>query len=386
MIAAVAITVLGLLLGIGIVQRTGLRVGGVIVVPLLAVYSLYTIAALPLFVLSTVIAYIGVGLIRNRTLIHGRQLLLASLGVGVTVPLISTVVFEIWPLFDSLAEIAFIGTILPGIAAYNFHKIGTEDRLTDIAVSFGVLGGLMTFGAALVNPTLATSVSPGLTSILFTPSSDIAQFNGAVRGAVATATFLPREPTVLLLLAGLVASESAHSRWGVRTGGLIAVPLLVVLALTNVWTIPVYLAGLAVVYGAINLIHRQTLLYGRVLLSLGLVVSMLYVVVVAAVLSTVTGFLLYFTAILAGVGAYNYHMVAPAERLESAALAAGLFSALIAVTRVLVEPTEVGALATVSSIHIVVLGGSVIGACYAMYRLEQRRRPVARHHSRGVNI
>lgn len=386
MIAAVAITILGLVLGIGIVQRTGLRVGGVIVVPLLAVYSLYTVVALPLFVLSTAIAYVGVGAIRSRTLIHGRQLLLASLGVGIIVPLTSTVVFEIWPAFDSVAEIAFIGTILPGIAAYNFHKIDAEERMTDIAVSFGVLGGLLVFGAALISPTFATTLDPVLTSILFTPDSDIAQFNGAVRGAVAPSTLLAREATIPLLVAGLVVSESAHARWGIRTGGLVAVPLLVVLSLTNAWTIPVYLLGIGVVYGAITGIHRQTLLYGRVLLSIGLIVAMLYAFAVAAIVGTVSGFLLYFTAILAGFGAYNYHMVAPAERVESVAIAAGLFGMLMVVARAFVEPTSVGVLATVSLGHLAVLAVVLTTACYGAYRLEQRRRPVAQYHSRGVNL
>lgn len=49
MIAALSITILGVLIGVGIAGMTGLRMDGVIVVPLLAMYSLYTFAALPLF-------------------------------------------------------------------------------------------------------------------------------------------------------------------------------------------------------------------------------------------------------------------------------------------------------------------------------------------------
>lgn len=384
MIAAVAITILGLVLGIAVVERTGLRMAGVIVVPLLAVYSLYTIAALPIFVLSVAVAYLGVGLMRRYTLIYGRQLLLASLAVGAIVPLASTSLFDQWTVFGSAAEAAFVGTIIPGIAAYNVFKLDPEDRLRDIALSAGVLGGLLVFGAAIVNPTFATSFQPNVTSILFTPSSDVAQFNDAVRGASTPTSFLPRESAVVLMLIGLVISESAHARWGVRTGGLIAIPLLVVLALTNAWAIPVYVIGLVTVYVSITLIQRWTLIYGRVLLSLGLVVSMTYALAVAALVGNVTGYLLYFTAILSGIGAYNYHMVAPAERSESVALSAGLFALLLSGARAVVEPPPIGVLSTVSAVEVGVLVGLVAVAGYAVYRLEKRRRRVARHHSRGV--
>lgn len=384
MIAAAVITIVGIGISIGVTQLTGLRMGGVIVIPLLAVYSLYSFWALPLFLISAVIAYCLVGLIRNHTLIHGRQLLLTSLGVGAVAPIGSALLFETWNIFDSTIEIAFFGTILPGIAAYNYHKLDIEQRRKDVLVSGGTLVGLLVFGASFVNPTFATQFNPSLTSILFTSASDIAQYRQAVRGSVAPTTMLDRAWTLLLLLAGLGISELAHARWGVRMGGLIAIPLLVVLSLTNVWALGVYLVGLAVVYAAITAINALTLVYGRVLLSLGIITAMGYGMLVASYFPVVTGFSLYFTVILTGVGAYNFHRIAPAERTQSVALSAGLFSLLLAGSRGFIDPTPAGALTTVSTGDLLLLLGTICLGIYCAYLLEERRRTIAAHHSRGI--
>ncbi|WP_336343191.1 poly-gamma-glutamate biosynthesis protein PgsC/CapC [Halalkalicoccus ordinarius] len=219
MLVAALISIIGIVLGIAIVEKTGLRMGGVIVVPVLAVYSLYTFTALPLFLLSAAIAYVLVGLIRQRTLIYGRQLLIASLGVGAIVPVLATLTFDLWTAVDSVVEIAFVGTILPGIAVYNYHKLDEDQKTTDIAISLGALAGLIVLGAALVNPTLATRLSPGAASVLFTPGSDIAAVRGAVQGEVVMTTHLSRSVLLALIGLGVALSEAAQGRWGIRMGG-----------------------------------------------------------------------------------------------------------------------------------------------------------------------
>jgi len=164
---------------------------------------------------------------------------------------------------------------------------------------------------------------------------------------------------------------------------LIAVPLLVVFSLSNAWVLPVYLVGAATVYASLRLFNAMTLVYGRVLLSLGLVTALVYAAAVAAFTTTVVGFLLYFTAILAGVGAYNFHLVAPAERTNTAAVTAGLFALMLSGSRLLVEPPEIGALSSVTAVYALLIAGGLAAAGYAAYGLERRRRSIARHHARG---
>lgn len=386
MLVAALISIIGLVLGIAIVEKTGLRMGGVIVVPVLAVYSLYTFTALPLFLLSAAIAYVLVGLIRRRTLIHGRQLLIASLGVGAIMPVLATLTFDLWTAVDSVVEIAFVGTILPGIAVYNYHKLDENQKTTDIAISLGALAGLIILGAALVNSTLATRLSPGAASILFTPGSDIAAVRGAVQGEVARTTYHSRDTILMLIGPGIALSEAAQGRWGIRMGGLIAIPLLVVFALTNSATVPVYAVGILIAYAAATAINRLALVYGRVLLSLTLVVSMLYASVVAVVMPVVSGFLLYFVAILAGVGAYNFHRVSPPERLESVAVSVGLFTVLLAGTRLVFEPTSAGVLGSVTMVHGALFVAVLAATAYSGYDLERRRSTAADRHARGVSF
>ena len=386
MLVAALISIIGIVLGIGIVEKTGLRMGGVIVVPVLAVYSLYTFSALPLFLLSAAIAYVLVGLIRRRTLIYGRQLLIASLGVGAIVPVLATITFDLWMTLESAAEIAFVGTILPGIAVYNYHKLDDDQKTTDIAISLGALAGLVVLGAALVTPALATRLGPGATSVLFTPGSDIAALRGVVQGDVALTTHLARNAMLVLIGLGVVLSEAAQARWGIRLGGLIAIPLLVVFALTHSAVVPIYVGGILTAYAAAVAINRLTLVYGRVLLSLTLVVSMLYATAVAAVMPVISGFLLYFSAILAGVGAYNFHRVSPPERLESAAISVGLFSVLLVGTRLVFEPTSVGVLTSTTAIHAALFLVILAATAYSVYDLETRRRTAANRHARGVSF
>lgn len=68
---ATLLAVVGLL-GVAVTtQFTGYRLGGAITVPVLAMYTLKNVLMLPVFVLSTIAAYIGLWYLRQRTLIYG---------------------------------------------------------------------------------------------------------------------------------------------------------------------------------------------------------------------------------------------------------------------------------------------------------------------------
>ncbi|MFC6721036.1 poly-gamma-glutamate biosynthesis protein PgsC/CapC [Natrialbaceae archaeon GCM10025896] len=342
MLAAALITIFGLAAGIASVQQNGLRMGGVIVVPLLAVYTLYSVVSLPLFLFSFGVAIVGVGWLHERTLIHGRTQLLASIAIGAVVPLLITAIFGLWG-HSSVSDIAFVSTILPGLAAYNYHQLDPEKRPYDLALSAGVLIALFLFGVIMVSPTLADRLGTGLTSVLFSPGSDIAAARGATTGTVPETTVLSDAGVLTVIAVGMLGIEAAHARYGLRLGGLVALPLVVVLALTNWWAIPVYAIGVALIFGVATAVHHLTLVYGRVLLSLSLVAAMVYALVIAALgVIPISGFQLYFAAMFAGIGAYNLHLVAPTERGEAAALGAGLFVLLLGVSRIAVSPAETG--------------------------------------------
>lgn len=385
MIAAAVITILGLLSGIAVVERTGLRMSGVIVVPLLAVYTLYTVSALPLFAVSALFAYVATGQVRRRTLVHGRQLLLTSLAFGAVVPVLWAVGTDLWSGSGGLSATAFFGTILPGIAAYNYHKLSGRERLLDLSISAATFAGLLLVGAALVSPSVATRLDPALTAILFSPSADVAVYRDAVRTTVPVTTAFPRAFSLAMIALGVVLSEGALSRWGVRVGGLIAIPLLAVFSLTNAWALPVYVGGAVFVYATITAINRLTLVYGRVLLTLGLAAGMVYALAVAAFTTTVVGFLLYFTAILSVMGAYNFHRMPPTERPVTVAVSVGLFALLLAIARVAVTPTPLGLLYSVTVMEAVAVLSALLLGGLAVFDLEHRRTDVAEHHAREVS-
>ena len=152
---AVLLTVFGLTASIALVQLTGLRLSGVVVVPLLALYTLVAISALPVFLVSVTVAIAAVGFIRQRTLIHGRALFLASLAAGAVVPAAGTLAMSVLSL---PVELTFLGTILPGVTAYNYFRLEGGQRLHDLAASVGVFAALVVVGVLLVVSPVDTSV------------------------------------------------------------------------------------------------------------------------------------------------------------------------------------------------------------------------------------
>ena len=82
---ATLLAVVGLL-GVAVTtQFTGYRLGGTITVPVLAVYTLKNALMLPVFVISTIAAYVGLWYLRQRTLIYGRDELLAAFVIGIVI-------------------------------------------------------------------------------------------------------------------------------------------------------------------------------------------------------------------------------------------------------------------------------------------------------------
>lgn len=333
MIVAVTITALGIFAVGLITQLFGYRTGGTIAIPVLAVYTLKNALMLPIFLISTLIAYLGLYIVKNRTLIYGRDELLVAMAIGSGVPLILLV--SVWSFLpESLRSVVFIGSILPGLAAYNYHQIKPEYRRWDLlttAVLFVVLIGL---GWLMITPALVEPLGTLTPPVLYSPTADVAVFKNAVVAEELDPTILARPVTIIVFLLGVALAERIRNRYGVRTG-LVAVALLSIYALVNTWLLALYLTVLVIAYLALKTVHYVTLLYGRVLISVATVTALLAVVPLAFVFPITRGLSAYFVAILAGVNAYSWHVTAPAQRILFVPLQTGAFLLLLATTQLL---------------------------------------------------
>lgn len=153
-------------------------------------------------------------------------------------------------------------------------------------------------------------------------------------------------------------------------------PLLVLFAFHSEWLLWVYLVAAVAAYVGIRIVHSWTLLYGRVLLSVSVIFGLLTVPALVSGLPARNGLLPFFTSIFGGVSAYNFHVVAPAERRATVLLTAGVFVGLAAVGRVFVTPLPGGLLAEVTRIHYVVGGVIAVAAALTAVRLEALRPAV----------
>ena len=95
MLSAVLVTVLGLTASIALVQLTGLRLSGVVVVSLVALATLVAVSVHPVFLGSVAVAIAAVGLSSQRTSIHRRALVLASLAADAIVPVAGTLAMSV---------------------------------------------------------------------------------------------------------------------------------------------------------------------------------------------------------------------------------------------------------------------------------------------------
>lgn len=109
--------VLFLLLGFLVYEKTGLRLGGILVLPLLVIYALIDLKILFVFGLAAAASFWSGHVVYRRTLLYGRRLLYVFLITGV----LATAAFHRMVPTDFGV---FILAILPGLFAYNLHREG----------------------------------------------------------------------------------------------------------------------------------------------------------------------------------------------------------------------------------------------------------------------
>jgi len=339
MLVAVAVTTLGVIAVGFLTQLFGYRTGGTIAIPVLAVYTLKNALMLPIFLISTALAYVGLHIVKHRTLVYGRDELLVAMAIGSGAPLL--LLLGVWSFLpESLRSVVFIGSILPGLAAYNYHQIKPEYRRWDLLATGLLLVLLVALGWVLVTPGLRGSLGSLTEPVLYSRTADVAVLKGAAVTGELNPTILARPVTVVVFLLGVVVAERTRSRYGIRTG-LVAMALLAIYALVNLWLVVLYLTVIVVAYLGLKLVHYVTLLYGRVLISVAVATALVAVVPLSLSLPITRGLSAYFVAILAGVNAYSWHVTAPAQRPLFVPLQVGSFLLLLATTQLvgLVRPT-----------------------------------------------
>lgn len=372
MIIATTIMLVGLILGIGAAQLAGLRFGGVIVVPLISVYLLRSFPTFPVFVASVAAAYISLHIIKKRILLYGRPLFITSVIIGALVPILVFRVLAVAAGIEiGLSQIEFIGSVLPGIAAYNFHRVDAEKRILDMVWSLAVVLFLTVLGIGLVILVGLSPIAGLLPPMLLGPNSDIAiAFNLTVDrpfSPVLTSDLF----SVSLYVLGMTLSELLRSRYGLRIGGVIIIPLIVLIVFRNVWMLPLFVGTVVLAYVGVQLAHWWTLLYGRVLLALGVIVGLLATISAVTVIPVQHGLLPFFVGILAGVAGYNLHVVPSAERRANVFVTVAVFVIVVGAARLFIIPPSSGFLQYVSSTDVALGIIVCLPAVYELYHLER---------------
>lgn len=374
MLVVTALMLLGLMGGITASQLWGFRLGGVIIVPLFAVYTLRSFGTFPVLMMSVIGGYVSIWIVKRRLLLYGRPVFVLAIVTSALVPLVvyTFTSFDFGP-EGVVNELGFVGSVLPGIAVYNFHRLSGDRRILDAVLSLAVLLALVVVGIGLVVVVGLTPLATVTPPVLLGPDSDIARAFGLVVENTGHPKILPFPQELGMLGLGLFFSEAVRQRWGLRVGGLIVLPLLVLFAFRNEWLLVPYVLASVTAYVGIQLLHSWTLIYGRVLLSMAVSFGLLTVISVAPTFPVDHGLLPFLTGIFGGVGAYNMHVVAVPERRASILVSAAVFVILAGIGRLFLTPFPEGILTQVGVEHVLVGGFLVALATWEVYKFERIR-------------
>lgn len=372
MLVATTVMILGLVAGIVAAQLRGLRLTGVIVVPLSAVYLLKNFATFPVFSLSIIAAYVSLWIVKRRLLVFGRTLFIIAVSTGAVVLVI---VFELIALgfgpVGSITGFELLLSILPGIAAFNLHRLYDDRRVLDAVWSLATLLLLTVVGIGLVIAVGLTPLADFLPAVLLSSESDIALAFGLAVADEPVPVVASNQVVLALFLGGLLASELIRSRYGLRIAGVIVVPVIVLMSYRNWWMLPLWVVTAALAYAGIQLLHWWTLLYGRVLLSMSIIFGLFVVISLAPWIPIRNGLLPFFVGILGGVSAYNTHVVPPAERVATVLVTGTVFVAAVALSRLVIVPAQSGILTTVTGLHLALGAVLFVPGLVVLYRFEQ---------------
>jgi hypothetical protein len=119
--AAMLLTLIfGFALGFYLYEVKRYKVGGVIAIPVLVIYTLQDPRVLPIFVAATVICLVCASFIAEKTLLYGRRLLYCYLAVSILATGGIALLVSAYTALSMNEMVIF--TIFPGIIAYNISK------------------------------------------------------------------------------------------------------------------------------------------------------------------------------------------------------------------------------------------------------------------------
>ncbi|GAB6878874.1 hypothetical protein JCM17823_11480 [Halorubrum gandharaense] len=372
MLAAGSVMILGVTAIALVSQATGLRVGGVMVIPLVAVYTFLEPWTPIVFLLAWGAAYGALHVVRSATLHHGRRPLLIAIAVGALTSISFVGMLDLftgWSVAFHEAEI--VGSIFPGIAAYNVMRLDPDRRITDLAIAVGIYATLVVAGAVLLLATPRVPVE--LPAVLF--ANDVAAVGWL--GLEAPRSRFPRIMSQWLvaglILGDVVIYEWVRARYAVPLSGVILVPLLAVFSARMDVAFLLYAVLATATFVAVTGLHWFTLLYGRNLLALALVIGTGLAFLLGLVTPEAPGLLVFFVGLFAAVGAYNLHRTSPGQRAANVLLSAGLFVLLYGTILVIVEPPASGLASPFRWYHVATGGVTLALAGRELLRLERGR-------------
>lgn len=122
-----------LVVGLIVHEKTGSRLGGVLVLPLILLYALVDLAVLLVFSVGAFASFLAGQYFYYHRLVYGRRLLYAFLLSGIVVTMIT------YPLIrpDSFGLVL---AVLPGLFSYNLHREGRYlEGMSTFLIWFGAL-------------------------------------------------------------------------------------------------------------------------------------------------------------------------------------------------------------------------------------------------------
>ncbi len=148
-----AILLFGFIFGFLLYEMTRYRIGGIVAIPIMVIYIMESPVLLPIFFLAIAICLAAVQIIAERTLFYGRRLLYLNLAVSIIST--SIMIFAVSSLFSMDLVSLTVGTIFPGIVAYNISRetIDARNALKSAAMMLGNFLIVLLFGIVLVMAT-----------------------------------------------------------------------------------------------------------------------------------------------------------------------------------------------------------------------------------------
>jgi hypothetical protein len=367
----------GLTLGALLSQIRGYRLGGVMVLPILAIYTFRELLSPVIFILATVAAWISLWAFQEYTLNYGRRLFLSALITGVVVTIFTGYALsKLFPgqfLFETTEVVA---SIFPGITAFNLMRVNPEERRVELMLI--VCGYLALVIVGLLSLWALADLAIPTPPLLTLPTSDITTWIGIEPRGGAYPVVIPNWIILILLPVAVIIYEGFRQRYHHRLVGIIIIPTLGLFSVQFAPTIVIYAIGATTVFYIISYIHWMTLIYGRVLLTISIFLGTVYSLITAVFVSqSVPGATLFFTGLFVGIGAYNLNRVSPKTRVAHIRIDAGLFVMGYIPLFMFIDIPVTGLLHDGHVLYIIVGVMIIALAATEIYRLEQSTPDVA---------